>query len=163
MEHVICSHANRCRDEGGKSRCPHLRGHRPINLTNGFCTGYHHCQPAAMKKVCWVRCGPTEGSAGATTLARTGLLCLLLVLVMAVAGCTAGPNPVVGLPDTAGQVAGFCFGMWHGIISPVTFVVSLFTDNVSIYDVHNSGGWYDFGFVLGAGILFSAGDAAHRT
>ncbi|MEV0841977.1 hypothetical protein AB0I55_20755 [Actinocatenispora sera] len=27
--------------------------------------------------------------------------------------------------------------------------MSLFTDSVSIYDVHNNGGWYNFGFVLG--------------
>jgi hypothetical protein len=26
-----------------------------------------------------------------------------------------------------------------------------------MYEVHNSGAWYDVGFVLGAGILFSGG------
>jgi hypothetical protein len=28
---------------------------------------------------------------------------------------------------------------------------------VNIYEVHNDGNWYDFGFVLGAGILFGGG------
>jgi hypothetical protein len=51
-------------------------------------------------------------------------------------------------------IAGFFPGLWHGIISPVTFIISLFTDDVSVYEVRNSGNWYDFGFVLGAGILF---------
>ncbi len=46
--------------------------------------------------------------------------------------------------------------MWHGLILPVTFVVSLFAEDVSIYEVHNSGHWYDFGFLLGAGGLAGA-------
>ena len=28
-------------------------------------------------------------------------------------------------------------------------IISLFRDTVNVYDVHNSGNWYDFGFVLG--------------
>lgn len=56
-------------------------------------------------------------------------------------------------------MAGFWLGLWHGIIAPVTFLISLFTDNVNIYEVHNNGNWYDFGFVLGAGILFGGGGA----
>lgn len=67
-----------------------------------------------------------------------GLALLLL------AGCAAGPNP-----EIAGDGAGFWLGLWHGFISPVTFVISLFSDNVNLYEVHNNGNWYDFGFVLG--------------
>ena len=51
--------------------------------------------------------------------------------------------------------AGFWLGLWHGLIVPVTFVVSLFTDSVSVYEVRNVGGWYDAGFVLGALLAFS--------
>jgi len=50
--------------------------------------------------------------------------------------------------------------LWHGIIAPITFIISLFTDSVSMYEVHNTGGWYDFGFVLGVGILFGGGGSA---
>jgi hypothetical protein len=28
-------------------------------------------------------------------------------------------------------------------------MISLFTDSVAIYEVNNSGGWYNFGFVIG--------------
>ena len=49
---------------------------------------------------------------------------------------------------------GFWRGLWNGIIAPITFVISLFTDKVRMYEVHNNGGWYDFGFVLGAMIAF---------
>jgi hypothetical protein len=33
--------------------------------------------------------------------------------------------------------------------------VSLFNDNVNIYEVHNNGNWYNFGFMLGVLIVFS--------
>ncbi len=92
----------------------------------------------------------------------TRVVLLLLVVVLLVSACTAGPNPEVGMPDPDGGTAGFFMGLWHGIIAPVTFVISLFTDNVNLYEVHNNGNWYDFGFVLGAGILFGGGGAGSR-
>ena len=51
------------------------------------------------------------------------------------------------------------FGMGsYGIILPYSFIGSLFSDTIAIYSVLNSGGWYDFGFVLGVGV--SAGSTA---
>ena len=90
---------------------------------------------------------------------RTRLLVALAVLALVVllAACAAGANPEVGVPPEGGSLAGFWQGLWHGIISPVTFIISLFNEHVSIYEVHNDGNWYDFGFVLGAGILFGGG------
>src|SRR3990172_2998419 len=74
---------------------------------------------------------------------------LLVVLgsLLLLSSCAAGPNPAVG-PGRA--KAGFWLGLWHGLIVPVTFVISLFKDNVSVYEVANRGNWYDGGFVLGA-------------
>jgi hypothetical protein len=57
---------------------------------------------------------------------------------------------------------GFLGGLWHGIIAPVSFFLSLFMDDVAMYAVNNNGGWYDFGFVLGAGILFGGGSQASK-
>lgn len=54
---------------------------------------------------------------------------------------------------TTGNVSGFWMGLWHGWSSPITFFVSLFKDDVTIYDVNNNGNWYNFGFVVGSGIL----------
>ena len=48
---------------------------------------------------------------------------------------------------------GFWGGLWHGLIAIVSFFGSLFSDDSSIYAVNNNGPWYDFGFVLGSGIL----------
>ena len=47
-----------------------------------------------------------------------------------------------------------------GIISPITFIISLFNNHVNVYEVHNNGNWYNFGFVLGAGILLGGGGTA---
>jgi hypothetical protein len=88
---------------------------------------------------------------------RRASLIGLIGLALVLAACAAGPNPAVGTAPQGGDVAGFLQGLWHGIISPITFIISLFTDDVSVYEVHNDGNWYDFGFVLGAGILFGGG------
>ncbi len=50
-----------------------------------------------------------------------------------------------------GKEYGFLYGLLHGFITPVSFIVSLFDDNVAIYAINNTGGWYDFGFLLGSG------------
>jgi hypothetical protein len=77
--------------------------------------------------------------------------------VVALVGCAPSPNQLVNTPDEAGEVAGFWAGLWHGIIAPITFIVSLFSDNVDIYEVHNNGNWYNFGFLIGIVIIFGGG------
>jgi hypothetical protein len=74
------------------------------------------------------------------------------LLAVALAACAAGPNTALSAGTTS--QAGFWLGLWQGAICPITFVISLFTDQVSIYEVHNNGGWYDFGFVLGLSVAF---------
>lgn len=51
------------------------------------------------------------------------------------------------------EPVGFWYGLWHGWISGFAWLVSLFSDSTAIYAIYNNGGWYDFGFVLGAGIV----------
>ncbi|MCW5925134.1 MAG: hypothetical protein KIS77_22650 [Saprospiraceae bacterium] len=50
-----------------------------------------------------------------------------------------------------GKRYGFFHGLLHGFITPVSFVASLFDNEVAIYAINNSGGWYNFGFLLGSG------------
>lgn len=88
---------------------------------------------------------------------RKTLIVGLLLLLVLLGACAAGVNPEVGAAPEGGDVAGFWLGLWHGIIAPITFIISLFADDVNIYEVHNNGNWYDFGFVIGAGILFGGG------
>lgn len=82
---------------------------------------------------------------------------VIFVCLIMLAGCIAGPNPDVRTPAENGKTAGFWAGLWHGLFVPITFFVSLFADDVTIYEVHNNGGWYDFGFLLGAGALLGGG------
>tara|TARA_R110000772_G_scaffold20466_5_gene56826 strand:+ start:509 stop:796 length:288 start_codon:yes stop_codon:yes gene_type:complete len=49
---------------------------------------------------------------------------------------------------------GFWGGTWHGSITTFSFIGSLFSDNIAIYAVNNSGAWYDFGFLFGATIVW---------
>ncbi|MBU2572630.1 MAG: hypothetical protein KKH28_00940 [Elusimicrobia bacterium] len=56
--------------------------------------------------------------------------------------------------------AGFWDGLWHGLIAVITFIVSLFNENVSVYETHNKGKLYEFGFLLGVGV-FSAKVGSH--
>lgn len=61
-----------------------------------------------------------------------------------------------------GHTYGFLGGLWHGIIAPVSFVISLFSDNVAVWAVNNNGGWYTFGFLIGVGSLGFGGSKASR-
>jgi hypothetical protein len=51
---------------------------------------------------------------------------------------------------------GFLFGLWHGFIFPLAWLLSLFMDEVAVYAVPNNGGWYDFGYFLGI-VVFGVG------
>lgn len=64
-----------------------------------------------------------------------------------------GPNPLINQPDGFGLVARAGAGLWHGLIAPVTLVISFFNSDVHMYEVHNAGSEYDFGFLLGIAMI----------
>jgi hypothetical protein len=92
------------------------------------------------------------------------LLVLVLLLMNILAGCAPGPNQFRGTASEHGAVAGFWLGLWQGFIAPFVFVASLFKSNLNIYEVHNNGGWYNFGFLFGLACFFGGGgnQAARR-
>ena len=67
----------------------------------------------------------------------------------------AGPDSKYAAPGA--RPAGFWAGLWHGLVSPITFIVSLFHTGVRIYEVNNNGRWYDFGFIIGVSGAFGGG------
>lgn len=85
---------------------------------------------------------------------RVQAVAAALVALLVLTSCAASGNPEAG---GTGTQPGFLHGLWHGVITPVTFVVSLFSDGVGIYEVENNGAWYDFGYVLGLSVIFGGG------
>ncbi len=86
---------------------------------------------------------------------KTVLLLLALVLV-ALVGCAPGNERWASVDNPAN----FWAGLWHGLIIVVTFVVSLFTREVGIYETNNIGWGYNLGFLLGAMIALGGGARA---
>jgi len=85
------------------------------------------------------------------------LLVLFLLLLNIVAGCAPSANPSKGTASEHNIVAGFWLGLWQGFIAPFVFVASLFKSNLSIYEVHNNGAWYNFGYLFGLACFFGGG------
>jgi len=65
-----------------------------------------------------------------------------------------GANPLINQPDASGRVARAGAGLWHGIIAPITLVLSFFSSDVRMYEVHNAGSEYDLGFLVGLTVIF---------
>ena len=100
------------------------------------------------------------------------LLLLPVILLAALTGCapgtdievdvpassitlnTPGPNPELNEPGPNGAVASLVQGVWHGLIAPVTLVLSFFNENVQMYEVHNDGKEYNLGFLFGVAVVF---------
>ena len=86
---------------------------------------------------------------------RSSRLLIVLMLglgAMLLQSCATQPPPTeAGLP-------GFIHGLIHGFLIVFGFVASIFTD-YRIYAYPNAGGWYDFGYLLGA-MAFLGGSGA---
>ncbi len=76
------------------------------------------------------------------------ILALLLIVALIFMGCAPG-NERWAQDIHPGETAGFWAGLWHGLIIIVTFIISLFNGDVSIYEVNNTGWPYNLGFLLG--------------
>ena len=96
---------------------------------------------------------PHAGEGGARRVSgRRVRACAPLLALPLLSACAATQTPAAIAP----AAPGFLLGLWHGFIFPVAWLVSLFTDDVAIYAVPNSGGWYDFGYFLGI-VVFGVG------
>ena len=73
---------------------------------------------------------------------------LAIILLLTLSAC-ADVEPIQNCLHS--DVYGFWSGIWHGLIVVFSFIGSLIWDDVAVYAVNNNGGWYDFGFLLGAG------------
>jgi hypothetical protein len=70
---------------------------------------------------------------------------IILICVVLVATSCASNIPLDKcLPM---DVYGFFGGLWHGFISPISFIGSIFNDDIVMYASNNNGVWYDLGFI----------------
>jgi len=73
---------------------------------------------------------------------------LFIFALFILSSCAPGNERFDAIP------AGFWAGLWHGFISLVTFIISLFNESVNIYETNNSGWAYNLGFILGIAIFY---------
>ena len=74
---------------------------------------------------------------------RLLILSLLTIMLLAMTGCLAG-----GGAYSEGREANFLMGIWHGWIAPISLILGLFRPGIRIYEMNNTGWWYDFGFYM---------------
>ena len=77
------------------------------------------------------------------------------VAALLLQSCATQPSPEGFGPP------GFLSGLLHGFLILFSFIASLFTE-YRIYAFPNSGGWYDFGYLLGAMMFLGGGGAGAR-
>lgn len=76
----------------------------------------------------------------------------LITVIILLASCAAGDDQF-----TAESPADFWYGLWHGVISIISMIIHIFNSEVSVYEINNTGGWYDFGFLLGVICVWGGG------
>ena len=69
---------------------------------------------------------------------------LPLLVLLPLTACFPGDGSC-----TQADPAGFFSGIWHGWIAPLSLVGELFFRNtIRVYELHNTGWWYDFGYYM---------------
>lgn len=81
------------------------------------------------------------------------IISTLLLTLLISASCASQPYSAPDAP-------GFFMGILHGVISPLTLILSFFSE-IRMYSFPNTGVWYDLGFYIGIAIL-GGGSAASR-
>jgi hypothetical protein len=71
------------------------------------------------------------------------MVLLLLAMTVVLSGCLPGDGA-----HHADRPAGFLMGIWHGWMAPISLIVALFDHDITIYEVHNTGWFYDLGYYM---------------
>lgn len=70
------------------------------------------------------------------------VMMIILILALSLSGCMPGNEKYLEEP------ANFLSGIWHGWIAPISLIVGLGNKDVRVYEVLNTGWWYDLGFYM---------------
>ncbi|MCM8901778.1 MAG: hypothetical protein PWR01_1573 [Clostridiales bacterium] len=71
------------------------------------------------------------------------LLTFVVLLLFLLVGCIPGDGT-----HTPDRPAGFFWGIWHGWLAPLSLIIGFFDRSIRIYEVNNSGWFYDLGFYI---------------
>jgi len=71
------------------------------------------------------------------------LIIIAIATLLLLTACAPGMND--HRPE---RPAGFFWGIWHGWIAPFSLIYSIFVPQANIYEVNNTGFFYDLGFYL---------------
>lgn len=81
---------------------------------------------------------------------RPAAFAVLGVTILLLAACAT--RPMGSHSDPA-----FIRGLADGLLAPISFVLSLFSDTIRMYQFPNIGRWYDFGFLIGLSVWGGGG------
>ena len=82
---------------------------------------------------------------------------IFVVTILVLISCMPG-----GGHNSVDEPAGFFMGIWHGWIAPVSLIFGLFKPEISIYEINNTGWWYNFGFYMAIVAGFGSLSLARR-
>ncbi len=68
---------------------------------------------------------------------------MFALILLTLTGCVPGDGSY-----TTSDPAGFFWGIWHGWLAPISLIIGIFDKNIRVYEIINSGWWYDFGFYI---------------
>jgi len=74
---------------------------------------------------------------------QVAVAALILFLTALLSSCLPGDGR-----NNAGKPANFLMGIWHGWVAPLSLIVGIFNGKIRIYELYNSGWWYDLGFYM---------------
>jgi len=68
---------------------------------------------------------------------------IILLILLTLTGCIPGDGKAC-----MEKPAGFFMGIWHGWIAPLSLILGIFNKKIRVYEICNTGWWYDFGFYV---------------
>ena len=89
-------------------------------------------------------------------MARWGLFFGLIIIIMALFLGSGIFTYFPGSTQWETKDAGFFTGLIHGVIAPIMLAIAVFTE-YSMYESHNIGWFYEFGFIIGLLLVWGGG------
>jgi len=68
---------------------------------------------------------------------------VIVLILITLTGCLPGDGTY-----TSSEPAGFFWGIWHGWTAPISLIMGFFNKDIRVYEVINTGWWYDLGFYI---------------